>query len=106
LQGKNGLVIASDSRGTFGDPREITAQNDTIRKVYLVRNVGISQAGAQYGNIIVQQVEKTCKLENIVGATNIMETARDVSIGYYKQWFPETPILPSAGQNPAFMSLI
>ena len=46
LQGHDGIVIASDSRGTFGDPREITAQNDTIKKVYLVRNVGISQAGA------------------------------------------------------------
>lgn len=28
LKGKDGLVMASDNRGTFGDPRGVTAQND------------------------------------------------------------------------------
>jgi hypothetical protein len=27
------MVLASDSRGTIGDPRMITAQNDTQKKV-------------------------------------------------------------------------
>lgn len=28
LKGVDGLVLAADSRGTFGAPRETTAQND------------------------------------------------------------------------------
>ena len=31
LRGKDGIVAAADSRGTFGDPRGVTAQNDSQR---------------------------------------------------------------------------
>lgn len=27
------MVLASDSRGTFGDPRGVTAQNDNMQKI-------------------------------------------------------------------------
>jgi len=33
IEGSDGMVLASDSRGTFGDPRGLTAQNDTIKKI-------------------------------------------------------------------------
>lgn len=36
LRGSDGLVVASDSRGTFGDPRGVTAQNDAQKKLYVV----------------------------------------------------------------------
>ena len=34
IQTNEGIVVASDSRGTFGDPRGVTGANDTIQKVY------------------------------------------------------------------------
>jgi hypothetical protein len=34
LEGKNGLVMAADSRGTIGDPRGLTAINDTQTKLF------------------------------------------------------------------------
>ena len=47
LRGTDGLVLATDSRGTFGDPRGVTAQNDQIKKLYLANErVGILVAGA------------------------------------------------------------
>jgi 20S proteasome alpha/beta subunit len=47
LLGTDGLVLATDSRGTFGDPRSVTAQNDLIKKLYLAnKRVGILVAGA------------------------------------------------------------
>src|ERR1700676_5344001 len=47
LLGTDGLVLATDSRGTFGDPRGVTAQNDLIKKLYLVNErVGVLVAGA------------------------------------------------------------
>jgi hypothetical protein len=41
------MVLASDSRGTFGDPRAVTAQNDNMKKLYLVsKYVGVILAGS------------------------------------------------------------
>lgn len=34
LEGKDGLALASDSRDTFGDPRQVRAQNDTTQKLF------------------------------------------------------------------------
>jgi|SRR6187200_1095589 20S proteasome alpha/beta subunit len=70
LQGKDGIVVAADSRGTFGDPRHITAQNDTIKKVYLVGNVGILEAGSSHANMIVEGTHLV-KLELLSNAPTI-----------------------------------
>jgi hypothetical protein len=42
LVGADGIVAAPDSRGTFGDPRATTAQNDTMTKLH-----GISSSDVQ-----------------------------------------------------------
>ena len=47
LRGSDGLVLAADSRGTFGDPRGVTAQNDSQQKAHvLAKHVAALQAGA------------------------------------------------------------
>jgi 20S proteasome alpha/beta subunit len=102
LQGKDGLVLASDSRGTFGDPRGVTAQNDTIKKVYLVRNIGILSAGGQQGNMIIEEVANVAEAENIESATKVMEKVREVGRKKFNEWFPAFPFLPVPGQNAAF----
>jgi len=103
LQGNDGFVLASDSRGTFGDPRSVTAQNDTIKKVYLVRNVGILSAGGEQGNMIIEDVAKAVETENINDATKIMEKIREVGRKRFNEWFPAFPFLPVPGQSTAFM---
>jgi 20S proteasome alpha/beta subunit len=103
LQGKDGFVLAADSRGTFGDPRGVTAQNDTIKKIYLIKKIGILSAGGQQGNMIIDEVTKATELENIEDATKTMGKVREVSRKKFNEWFPTFPFLPMPGQNPAFM---
>lgn len=103
LQGKDGLVLVSDSRGTFGDPRGVTAQNDTIKKVYLVRNIGILQAGSQQGNMIIEEVARTTELQKIENVTEVMEKLREVARRRFNEWFSGFPFLPIPNQNSAFM---
>jgi 20S proteasome alpha/beta subunit len=103
LQGKDGFVLASDSRGTFGDPRGVTAQNDTIKKVYLVGNIGILAAGGPQGNMIIEEVAHVAESQKIEDATKIMEKVREVARNRFNEWFPAFPFLPIPGQNTAFM---
>jgi 20S proteasome alpha/beta subunit len=55
-----GMVFATDSRGTIGDPRGLTAQNDSIKKQYklddntIVQMSGSNEAGA----IILDEIKK------------------------------------------------
>ncbi len=102
LTGKDGIVIGSDSRGTFGDPRGVTAQNDTIKKTYLVGDVGILMAGATNGNMIVEEVAKAVTAEKIQGVTKTMEKVREISMKKFDEWFPGFPYFAEQGQNPAF----
>ena len=47
LQGQDGLVLAADSRVTFGYPSATTAQNDSMQKAHiLARHVAVLAAGA------------------------------------------------------------
>ena len=47
LKGKDGLVLAADSRGTFGDPRGVTAQNDAQQKAHILApHVAVLSAGS------------------------------------------------------------
>lgn len=102
LQGKDGFVLASDSRGTFGDPRGVTAQNDTIKKVYLIGDIGILAAGGQQGNMIIEEVTKLAISEKIENATKVMEKVREIGRNRFNEWFPAFPFLPIPGQNSLF----
>ena len=42
----DGIVVAADSRGTVGDPRGLTAVNDTQQKLFKFGNCGVAIAGA------------------------------------------------------------
>lgn len=103
LQGKDGLVLSSDSRGTFGDPKGLTAQNDTMKKVFLVGTCGILTAGGQQGSMIVEEVAKAIAAEKIVDATKAMEKVREVSRNRFNEWYPAFPFLPVPGANAGFM---
>jgi hypothetical protein len=46
IKAKDGIIIAADSRGTIGDPRGLTAVNDTQQKIYPFGNCGLAIAGA------------------------------------------------------------
>ena len=93
IKGPDGIVVAADSRGTFGDPRVITAQNDTIKKVYLIGNVGISIAGAENSNLIIEEVANSTN-EKEVNVTEILNRLRTTAIRKYDEWFKGFPLMP------------
>lgn len=103
LKGQSSLILASDSRGTFGDPRSVTAQNDTLKKLYLVKNVGILTAGSEHGNIIIEGLLKSEQLEKADGVTKIMQEIRNQAITKFNEWFSAFPFMPIPNQNPNFI---
>ncbi|RWD60330.1 hypothetical protein [Mesorhizobium sp.] len=46
IKAVDAIVVAADSRGTIGDPRGLTAVNDTQRKLFQFGNCGLAIAGA------------------------------------------------------------
>jgi 20S proteasome alpha/beta subunit len=88
LLGTDGLVLATDSRGTFGDPRGVTAQNDLITKLYLAnQRVGIMVAGAgDLGSTVVtgfMALPDTASL----GITDLTMALHRYARGEFRQWF-------------------
>jgi 20S proteasome alpha/beta subunit len=101
LSGRDGMVLACDSRGTFGDPRGATAQNDTMRKLFPASKfAGIMLSGiAPLGSQLMEEVSQKIKMEKIEGATKVMEAAREPFRRRYDEWFPN--FLPQSVQGVA-----
>jgi len=83
------MVLASDSRGTFGDPRGVTAQNDNQKKSYgLSKYVGVLMAGSgELGAMIMNEIATDVKNRNLEGVTPIMNAAREILKRRYGEWF-------------------
>jgi 20S proteasome alpha/beta subunit len=97
LKGNDGLVLAADSRGTFGDPRGITAQNDSQQKAnVLAPHVAVLQAGAgEIGTLIVREVTSLIEGQNMDGVTAAMNVLRDRARQSYQEWFPSLDAIPA-----------
>lgn len=67
FKGKDGLVLAADSRGTIGDPRGLTAINDSMIKLFqLSKFVGILIYGqAELGAQLILEIKKNLESENL-----------------------------------------
>ena len=129
LKAADGLVMAADSRGTFGDPRQVTAQNDSQQKAHILADhVAVLQAGAgELGTHVVERAKQVLKGELMTvpvtpgappvlqpgngvppatdGVTPVMGVLRDVTRASYNEWFPSVepvppPMLAAQGQVP------
>lgn len=95
LKGAEGLVLAADSRGTFGDPRGVTAQNDAQQKAHvLAPHVAVLTAGSgEVGAMVIDQVRREAAIRDLDGATNVLELLRQTSRSSYQDWFPSVPAM-------------
>ena len=93
LRGKDGIVAAADSRGTFGDPRGITAQNDSQQKVHLVSaHAAVLMAGSgELGTQLVTEIAALARQQRMDGATQAMQLVRQIARARYAEWFPHLP---------------
>jgi 20S proteasome alpha/beta subunit len=109
LKGTNGMVLASDSRGTFGDPRGVTAQNDNMKKLYAVsKYVGVVIAGSgELGATIMDVIPNQIKASKMEGVTPVMNEIRKILMERYDQWFRGFSIVPAQGlTNPVRPTLV
>src|SRR5712691_7703618 len=96
LKGRDGLVLAADSRGTFGDPRGVTAQNDSQQKAHILsKHVAVLAAGAgEVGALIIQHTRERVAAEGIDGVTPVLNALRETARNNYNEWFPSVPPIP------------
>ncbi len=99
LQGKDGLILAADSRGTFGDVRGTTAQNDNLEKAHILApHVGVLAAGAgEIAAIIIDEAQQQIATRRLDGATPVMEHLRELTRLKYNDWFPSVAPIPAQG---------
>ncbi len=95
------MVLASDSRGTFGDPRSVTAQNDNMKKLYpLTKYVGVVLAGSgELGATIMDELQKEIRNATppIEGVTPSMNFVRGILIKRFNEWFSGFAVAPIQG---------
>jgi 20S proteasome alpha/beta subunit len=93
LRGKDGIVAATDSRGTFGDPRGVTAQNDSQQKAHIVApHAAVLIAGAgELGTQLISEISATAHSRKIDGVSNVLDLARQTARKRYAEWFPHLP---------------
>src|SRR3989304_2715264 len=95
LTGKDGIVLAADSRGTFGDPRGVTAQNDAQEKLHiLAKHVAVMIAGSgEVGSVVIDIAKKEAEGNGLDWASPVMEALRATSRKQYQEWSPSVPAI-------------
>ncbi|MEW6569394.1 MAG: hypothetical protein AB1449_14765 [Chloroflexota bacterium] len=91
LKASNGIVLAADSRGTIGDPRGLTAINDTQQKIFGLGKCGLALAGAsEMGAALLDELKKN----NVDASPNVDDAVKKVvelSATLFSQWFRDIP---------------
>jgi 20S proteasome alpha/beta subunit len=99
LRGTDGIVVASDSRGTFGDPRGVTAQNDAQKKLYkaskyaCILTAGTGELGA---NLMAEVLKVTQEND---GVTEVLNKTRNLVRQSYNDWFPGFAVQQTQDQS-------
>ncbi len=88
LRGSDGIVLAADSRGTYGDPRGVTAQKNSMMKLHkLARHVGVLLSGdAGLGNQLLASWNGDRNASE--SAPELMERFRAHVRVTFGSWFP------------------
>lgn len=102
LRGSDGIVLSADSRGTFGDPSQTTAQNDSQQKAHILsRHAAVLTAGnGEVAAMLVQEARAAIDGAAIDGATPVMERLRETCRSKFNEWFPHVPAI----QAPALIA--
>jgi len=93
FKAKDGLVFAADSRGTIGDPRGLTAINDSMVKIFqLSKYVGIVTYGqAELAAQLVQELKSSLTPDDIY-FSQVFDKTRDLLRNKYNDWFRNFPL--------------
>jgi 20S proteasome alpha/beta subunit len=89
IEAADGIVLAADSRATYGDPRGLTAVNDTVQKIYqLSPRTAIALVGqAETGASLIQHVKTGLAAQPGANVDVVAESIRTIGNQYFAQWF-------------------
>lgn len=89
LEGQDGLVLASDSRGTIGDPRGLTAIRDVEKKIFKLSSLcGIAVSGSsELASQMIDEFLKKIEEESLEQISSIVDKIYNISKTLYNQWF-------------------
>jgi len=92
-KGIDGLVLATDSRGTIGDPRGLTAITDSMVKLFqLSKFVGIVAFGqAELAAQLVQEIKSNLGEQDVYLTPQFLEKVRNTLRTKYSSWFESLP---------------
>jgi len=99
LRSHGAIILAADSRGTVGDPRGLTAINDTQEKIYRLGNCGLGLAGAsEMGAVLLDELHKK-GIDRIGNIDALVALVVKECGENFNQWFQGI----SPGQRPAVL---
>lgn len=89
IEAANGIVLAADSRATFGDPRGMTAVNDTVQKIYRPSaRTALAMVGqAETGASLVQHISAGVAAQPGANVDVVAEAVRTIGSQFFGQWF-------------------
>lgn len=91
MKASNGIVLAADSRGTIGDPRGLTAINDTQIKIFQIGKCGMGIAGAsEMGTVLLDELRKL-GIDTISSIDQAVQTITENCANLFAQWFRDIP---------------
>jgi 20S proteasome alpha/beta subunit len=91
LKASNGIVLAADSRGTIGDPRGLTAINDSQLKIFGLGKCGLALAGAsEMGSALLDELRKN-NLDTSANIDDAVKNVVELSATLFSQWFRDIP---------------
>ncbi len=103
MTGTGGVVLAADSRGTIGDPRGLTAMNDTMQKLFqLGPRAGCAVFGSAEMGLALLTSFRGWAIESgtDLGGLPVEQVAQqfsNVARQSYATWFPNMPSRPDLG---------
>jgi 20S proteasome alpha/beta subunit len=92
IKATDAIILAADSRGTIGDPRGLTAVNDTQNKLYQFGRCGLAIAGAsELATSLLDELGKRGLMnpQNVDEAVAIFGQAADIMNGWFRTIPPE-----------------
>jgi 20S proteasome alpha/beta subunit len=94
LQASDGIVLAGDNRGTFGDPRGFMAVSDVRKKIFKLSDYcGVGIAGPpDVASNLLKNLEQQLASQNLVYADDVTLFLRDSFRARYNDWFQQFKI--------------
>jgi 20S proteasome alpha/beta subunit len=93
MKAVDAIILAADSRGTVGDPRGLTAINDTQTKLYQVGPCGLAIAGAsELALTLLDELKKKNIGHGSTTADKAVDRVYRECAELYRGWFKDIPV--------------